>query len=90
MCDTPEAIKRSLQFSVMEITSSEPRKAMAMLREEGRVQSIQLFGDRLHVMADSSRDVAEILNRLQARGIQASGQTISPSLEDVFISHISQ
>ncbi|MBI2618959.1 MAG: ABC transporter ATP-binding protein [Ignavibacteriales bacterium] len=91
MCDTPEHVKASFPLNVMEIVCEDPRKAMGLLKGGKGFQSIELFGDRLHIVFDSAKAaMEETLENLRTLGVPATGRTISPSLEDVFISKISR
>ncbi len=91
ICDTPERVKASFPMKVMEITCNDPRKAMGILKAKTGLRSIQIFGDRLHIVLDSAAEAGEaILEGLRSLGLSASGHMIPPSLEDVFISRISR
>lgn len=90
VCDTPEAVKASFPYRVVEVTCENPRIAMAEIPPKG-FRSIQLFGDRLHVVVESNQvAVDDVLTILKRSGVQITGsRQIPPSLEDVFISRIS-
>lgn len=49
-CGTPEEVKKLMSGTIMEIRSSEPRRAMAVLREQLQADSVGLFGDCVHVV----------------------------------------
>lgn len=90
VCDTPEAVKAAFPYQVVEVSCENPRQAMSEIPQKG-FRSIQLFGDRLHVVLESDQAaVDEVLSVLKQSGVQVTGsRQISPSLEDVFISRIS-
>ena len=85
---TPDEVKKLMRGTIVEIRSSEPRKASALLREQLPPGSVGLFGDRVHVVtdnpADATRRAETILN---GAGLQLWGvRPIEPTLEDVFVS----
>ena len=89
VCDTPEAVKAAFPYQVVEISCENPRQAMSEIPQKG-FRSIQLFGDRLHVVLESDQAAVEVLTVLKRSGVQVTGsRQISPSLEDVFISRVS-
>ena len=90
---TPDEVKKLMQGSILEIRSTDPRRAVAALREElvrqgQSAQAAGLFGDRIHlVTADPDRARSAAEGTLTRAGIGVEGiQTIEPSLEDVFVS----
>lgn len=91
LVDTPENIRASFREQVLEISADRPRNALNALRSLPWVRSVQLFGDRLHVVIEP-RDQAEdqLTRALGSEGISVhSIRPVAPSLEDVFISRIS-
>jgi len=85
---TPDQVKQLMRGTLLEIRSSEPRRAAALLRGQMPPGSVGLFGDRVHIVTDDPAAAAS-----QAQGIltQASIKVeairqIEPSLEDVFVS----
>lgn len=90
ICDTPEKVKASFGQHVVEIICRDPREAMDLIRNDPAVQSVQLFGDRLHVVvAQDDVSVAEVLDRFTQAGLSVNNRIVAPSLEDVFISRVS-
>ncbi|MFH0812283.1 MAG: DUF4162 domain-containing protein, partial [Pseudomonadota bacterium] len=87
-CGTPQEVKKLMRGTIIEIRSSQPRKATAILREQLYADSVGLFGDRVHVVTQDPEPAAsqtEII--LSKAGIELSTiRTIAPTLEDVFIS----
>lgn len=90
---TPEDIRAQiLPEHMLEISTSDPTRAMEALREaqaKGRitVESIDMYGALIHVMhMDARRQQAEIRSVLEAADVEIEDvQVIEPSLEDVFI-----
>ncbi len=84
---TPTAIKAANDGGLVEVSTSEPFRAMKELKRKLGDESVSLFGDRLHVFvpnaADGARNVAQIL---ASAGI--AGKRLRPipvGLEDLFI-----
>lgn len=85
---TPGEVKRLMQGTILEIRSSEPRRATAILREQFTTATASLFGDRIHLLAQQpDQTAAEAERVLVGAGLSVSGvRAIEPALEDVFIS----
>jgi ABC-2 type transport system ATP-binding protein len=90
LCDTPEKIRAGFHDEVLEIVPENVRSAFEALKGKDSVKSVQLFGDRLHVVIHEGRTDVHLTEVLQAQGIRILSQrSLQPSLEDVFISRIS-
>ncbi len=89
--DTPENIRAGFQDKVLEVIPGNARLAFEALKGHDSVKSVQLFGDRLHVVLhEGPAPEARLAELLQRRGIEAKAtRSLQPSLEDVFISRIS-
>ena len=76
--------------TIIEIRSSEPRRAMVVLREQLQADSVGLFGDCVHVVThEPDKTTTKTKEALMRAGLKLSGiRTIDPSLEDVFVSVI--
>jgi ABC-2 type transport system ATP-binding protein len=85
---TPDKVKEIMRGTIIEIRSGEPRRATALLREQLKVDSVGLFGDRVHIVTeDPERAKAQAEAVLTEAGLKLSSlRMIEPSLEDVFIS----
>ena len=85
---TPQEVKRLMRGAILEIRSSDPRKATAVLREHLPGTSVGLFGDRVHLVAEdldaAERQSTEILRAVQIEALEF--RPIEPTLEDVFVS----
>ena len=90
-CGTPEEVKKLMSGTIMEIRSSEPRRAMAVLREQFQADSVGLFGDCVHVVThEPDKATTQTKETLMRAGLKLNSiRTIDPSLEDVFISVLS-
>jgi ABC-2 type transport system ATP-binding protein len=86
--DTPAGIKTLMRGTVIEIVCPEIRRGFAVLKGIPGVSEVQLFGDRLNaVVSDPDREVPLIEAALAAAGIPVlQRRTLTPSLENVFIS----
>ncbi|MCL4765498.1 MAG: ABC transporter ATP-binding protein [Hyphomicrobiaceae bacterium] len=89
---TPDEIKGLMRGSLIEIRTTQSRRAVELLRKWLRAESIGLFGDRVHVVAQSPDAVmTEVADILQGQGLAVESiRTIEPSLEDVFVSVLSR
>ncbi|MCC6362489.1 MAG: ABC transporter ATP-binding protein [Bryobacterales bacterium] len=84
---TPGEVKKLMRGSILEIRSTEPRKAVALLQTRS-AGAASLFGDRIHLVTrEPERDAEEAERALTAAGLAVQGiRTIEPALEDVFVS----
>jgi ABC-2 type transport system ATP-binding protein len=85
---TPEEVKRLMRGTILEIRSTEPRKATALLRERLPGTPVGLFGDRVHLVTGDPGAVAkQAEDLLVGAGLKVEDiRPIEPGLEDVFIS----
>jgi ABC-2 type transport system ATP-binding protein len=91
LCDTPEALKRRMQGTLLEVVASPQRPARDALARLPGVSGIQVFGDRLHLwLRDAAVDEAAVCAHLARHGITAcEARRVPPGLEDVFVSLLS-
>lgn len=87
---TPEEVKSLIRGSILEVRSSEPRRAASVLRKALPGRQAGLFGDRVHLAtADPEADKTAAAAALRGAGIAVEDiRAVTPSLEDVFISVI--
>jgi ABC-2 type transport system ATP-binding protein len=85
---TPDEVKQLMQGTILEVRSSEPRRATALLRERHLADSVGLFGDRIHMLTREPDAVSIEAERvLREAGFAVEEiHPIQPALEDVFIS----
>ena len=88
---TPSEVKQLMRGVILEVRSSEPRRATALLREKFPTNSVGLFGDRVHVVtAEPETGASEVESLLAGAGLKVEGiRRIEPGLEDVFVSVLS-
>jgi ABC-2 type transport system ATP-binding protein len=89
--DTPGALRSSLTGTLFEVIVADSRAALDALASSG-LDSVQVFGDRLHIwLHEDDEGAARWQLDAAFTGSQvtpASLRTIVPSLEDVFISRL--
>jgi ABC-2 type transport system ATP-binding protein len=75
---------------VLEIVCADIRRASAVLRQSGQLSEVQLFGDRLNVVAHDAEAGTQAVRRSFAEaGMQIDSLRVIPSsLENAFISLI--
>jgi ABC-2 type transport system ATP-binding protein len=91
-CGTPAEVKQLMRGTILEIRTESPRDAVAAIKERMPETQVGLFGDRLHVVGpDVERMTQEATAALAAAGVEIQGiRPIAPSLEDVFISVLTE
>lgn len=90
ICDTPDAVRRSMTRPVAEVATDDPRAARQALQGVPGIRSAEAFGDRLHVVFDEKQDDILVAEKLRGAGIAAPTlRRIEPSLEDVFVELVS-
>lgn len=90
--DDPAALKAAMEGELLEIIAEPKGVAAGALRDHALVNSLEVFGDRLHALV-SSADVAvpALRQTLEAHGARVIQiRQIAPSLEDVFVARISR
>jgi len=90
--DTPSALKRQMTGEVIEYVCSPVRTAFGLLKSHGTVREVQAFGDRINVIVkDAGGEGKSIREFLERNGVSIrSARRIEPSLENVFISMLTQ
>ena len=87
-CGTPEEVKKLMRGTILEVRSTEPRKAAALLRSKLVADSVGLFGDRIHILTQTpEQTTAQAQSAFTEAGLKLLGiQPVEPALEDVFVS----
>jgi ABC-2 type transport system ATP-binding protein len=90
--DTPGAIRKRMRGEVVEIVSDAVRPCAIALRGSPAVREVQVFGDRLHVIVENARrDMPGLESVLRNAALAITGwRVVTPSLENVFISLLTQ
>lgn len=82
-------IKKLMKDIILEIVCSEIHKAYKILSSLPIVKETQTFGDRLNIVIKKDEDIKKVKTILIDQGIDLIDiRTISPSLENIFISLI--
>jgi ABC-2 type transport system ATP-binding protein len=89
-CDTPNALKKSLTNTVVAIVSSEARRVRDVVRSHEGMQSAVLVGDGVHlVVDDATRRIPELRTMLEQESVGYNSiESVTPSVEDVFVSAV--
>ncbi len=88
---TPGELKHNLmQDDVLLLACDRPQEALVAVTEVEGVRDAALFGRDIHLMTADAQQLVPILReRLEATGFRIQGlESITPSLEDVFVSLI--
>lgn len=89
MDDNPAAIKKSLGIPMIEIRLDDARNAIEIIKGFDGVQSVSLYGNKLHIAILRSEIIDDIIVNLSRSGIAIRGhREILPSIEDIFISKV--
>jgi ABC-2 type transport system ATP-binding protein len=87
--NTPDVLKKQLEFVCVEVQARDPRKSTIVLRDIAGVVSLEPAGSALHLFYDpSATDLATLREEAARRGLSVTATEIEPSLEDVFIALI--
>ncbi len=92
LVDTPTNVKKLMDGEVVEIICDQIRPASKLLKSHPQVRGVQAFGDRLNIiLGDSKKDLPLVKAALHEAKIQVlEVRLIAPSLENIFISLMSQ
>ena len=86
-CDTPHGLKQLMKGGVLELTTSDPRRAVRLLSEAFPSGSVALFGERLHLYAPEPAEAGrQAAATLAAAGLELSSREVELTLEDLFVS----
>jgi ABC-2 type transport system ATP-binding protein len=90
-CDTPDSLRSLMQGTILELRTSDSRRTARILKDSISGASVNLFGDRAHLVTDDPEKTQELITSiLRKNGIELIGiSRIDPSLEDVFVSVLS-
>jgi ABC-2 type transport system ATP-binding protein len=85
----PASLKAQMEGQILEVVLETQEAAKRVLREHPSVRSLEVFGDRLHVLVPSPADAAALEGALERAGVPVGGiRPVPPSLEDVFVSRL--
>ena len=82
----PRALQRLVPGVVLEIAAAPRHAAEQALRSLPGTHDVQVFGDRLHLLADAAPETAVLQNVLMHAGVRLhSVRPVAPTMEDVFM-----
>ena len=86
--DSPSALKASLERSILEVRTSDPSRAAAILDGLDEVEDATMVGRAVHVVVANETAAREgILAALEGEGVELREvRRVRPTLEDVFVS----
>lgn len=89
-CDAPGALRAAMGGEILEVVAEPRAQARRHLRHHPLVRSLEVFGDRLHVLVGSAGAAAPNLRAaLEAAGVVVrSLRPVRPTLEDVFVARL--
>jgi len=92
VADTPQNLRGIMRGTILELVCDDVRKASTVLRSEHVAMEVQAFGDRLNVVVeDEKKALRKILDMLKKASITVTDRrVVTPSLENVFISLLSE
>jgi ABC-2 type transport system ATP-binding protein len=86
---TPRELQRLVDGVVLEVQATPRETADRALRQAPGVREVQVFGDRLHVVADAAPEEDALRGILTAAGAALHAvRPVAPTMEDVFM-HLS-
>lgn len=85
-CDTPQKLKQAIPGLLLELETAQPRVSREVLTTRLGSNRVSLFGGKLHLYAADEAEAELARTVLREANISILGEnTITPSLEDVFI-----
>lgn len=85
--DTPQGIRDSIETRFVEVFAEPQRQARQVLQKCPAVESVEVFGDRLHVGLVSEAHPNDVTAALDAHGLHVEKfEEMKPTLEDAFMS----
>lgn len=86
---SPAALRAQMEGEILEVVAEPQEAAKSVLRGHPSVRSLEVFGDRLHVLVPAAEAQGAIESALATAGVTVKSiRTIPPSLEDVFVSRL--
>jgi ABC-2 type transport system ATP-binding protein len=83
---SPRELQALVHGVVLEVQATPYHAAQQQLSAIPGVREVQVFGDRLHVVADTELPEAELHQRLAGSGVALSAvRPVQPTMEDVFM-----
>ncbi|OPY75543.1 MAG: putative ABC transporter ATP-binding protein YbhF [Syntrophorhabdus sp. PtaU1.Bin153] len=91
MVEEPARVKKTFVVPMIEVFSPNARTAREALTGVEDVESVSIYGDRLHIAVKGPESIDRVIDTLKAKGAEVEGyREIVPSLEDVFIALVKE
>jgi ABC-2 type transport system ATP-binding protein len=89
--DTPAALREAIPGAIYEVSCRPQRTAREALKACPDVASVEVFGDRLHILMHPGADAEPIRKALAQAGVDCQRiQEAEPSLEDAFMTMVTE
>ncbi|MBI5642916.1 MAG: ABC transporter ATP-binding protein [Deltaproteobacteria bacterium] len=89
IADEPKRIKEAVKSPMVEVLAEDARGAAGTLKSIEGVESVSVYGEKLHLAIRERALMENILKAAGDKGVMVTGyREIPPSLEDVFISMV--
>ena len=86
---SPASLRALMEGEILEVVAEPQAAAKNVLRGHPSVRSLEVFGDRLHVLVPSAEAQGGLESALAAAGVTLKSiRQIPPSLEDVFVARL--
>lgn len=86
---SPASLRALMEGEILEVVAEPQAAAKNVLRGHPSVRSLEVFGDRLHVLVPAAEAQSGIESALASAGVTLKSiRQIPPSLEDVFVSRL--
>lgn len=83
----PLAMRDLMDGVLYDLTVSDRREAIKLLRKISQVRSVNIFGAGVHVLLDSADSLSAVQSGLSSAGLTVhEAEKIQPALEDVYLS----
>lgn len=83
---TPHKLQGLVPGVVLEIAAEPRHAAEQVLRKLAGTRDVQVFGDRLHMLADAAPEMTTLRDALVQAGVRLhSARPVAPTMEDVFM-----
>jgi len=86
---SPASLRALMEGEILEVVAEPQAAAKNVLRGHPSVRSLEVFGDRLHVLVPAAEAQRSLESALASAGVTLKSiRQIPPSLEDVFVSRL--
>lgn len=86
---SPATLRAQMEGEILEVVAEPQEAAKNVLRGHPSVRSLEVFGDRLHVLVPAAQAQGDLESALATAGVTLKSiRPIPPSLEDVFVARL--